>query len=106
MKYRIHIGIGIENAKKHSAICEFNHEFLAELVEVIENQPKLDIVLSNFDAKKRYLELNGDFGDLEKLKNEFSNSKIKKSIEEDFECLILACDKALKHNMHLYLIME
>ena len=106
MKYQIHLGTGIENAKKHSAICEFNHEFLAELVEVIEKEPQLDIFLSNFDANNRYLEISGDSGDLEKIKTNLSKLKVKESVESDFECLILACDKALKDNMHLYLIME
>ena len=106
MKYYIHIGTGFENAKKNSAVCEFNHEFISALVEIIENNPNLNIFLSSFDATNRYLEINGDFGDLQKVKNSLSNIKVEKNIESDFQCLFLACEKALKHNMHLYLIME
>lgn len=106
MIYKIHLGIGIENARENLPVCKYNHEFLAELVELIEQQPQLDIVLSNFDINKKYIELAGDYGGLEKLKRECSNFEAKESIKADFECFILACDKALENNMNLYLVME
>ena len=106
MKYLVHIGIGIENAKKHSSICEFNHEFLSELVGLIENQPEVNMMVSEFNEKEKYIELKGDFDDLGRFKNNLSDLKVKKSIESDFECLIFACEKAHKNKMHLYIIME
>lgn len=106
MKYHIHIGTGVEDAKNSSAICEFDHEFISELIEIIEKNPGSNIFLNNFDPTNKYLEINGNFGDLEKVKNTLNNVIVKDCVESDFACLFFACEKALKNNMHLYLIME
>lgn len=106
MKYSIHVGVGIEDARCQSPICEFNHEFLAQLVEVVEKQPALDVVVNDFDINSKYIELGGKSADLKKFKDELVSLHVEESTALYFECFARACDKAVNNDMHLYVIME